>query len=451
MKKNKFLIFYTILASAVIAFAIGFLAFNLISEYNHGYERTKRRFEHLTNSIKKVNEGDYDTRRAHDIELEKAIGALSDFSFLEITEDGKTTYIYPDENAKSTSDSKLIKHYYNYFDLPQTSIYITADLYLLRPVSIYYYSKISFLIILITTIITLILVVYFNIQDSKNTSNVVEIDNTEEISEDSDIEDVSDEFADESPDSIFEAAEDYTSVSTNTEEDSSSIFDEALKSIEASEKEESPSNETVTVNNEESISAEDSEVANNEEIELPYKEFEPAKLQTLPEEASDPSGLFSPVTGLGWENYLMTRLDNELNRAIGSEFDLALFIFKIPGLVRENEKVKAVCDYLVSMFQFKDLLFEYKNDSIVAIKVNMPLENALSWADKLYVDIKNIIGASNNCYIGITTRTIRMVSSERLLKEADEALIHAQEDPENPIIAFRANAEKYRQFLENTN
>ena len=42
-----------------------------------------------------------------------------------------------------------------------------------------------------------------------------------------------------------------------------------------------------------------------------------------------------------------------------------------------------------------------------------------------------------------------MMSAERLLKETDEALIHAQEDDDCQIIAFRADAIKYRQFMEN--
>ena len=49
---------------------------------------------------------------------------------------------------------------------------------------------------------------------------------------------------------------------------------------------------------------------------------------------------------------------------------------------------------------------------------------------------------------GVTTRGIRMVSGERLLKEADEAVKHAAEDPKCPVVGFRADAVKYRKFLE---
>ena len=53
------------------------------------------------------------------------------------------------------------------------------------------------------------------------------------------------------------------------------------------------------------------------------------------------------------------------------------------------------------------------------------------------------------CYIGVSTRSIRMISAERIITEAYEALKHAHEDEENPIIGFRVNAEKYMEMMKN--
>ena len=41
-----------------------------------------------------------------------------------------------------------------------------------------------------------------------------------------------------------------------------------------------------------------------------------------------------------------------------------------------------------------------------------------------------------------------MVTGERLLKEADEAVKHAAEDVKCPVVGFRADAIKYRKFIE---
>ena len=162
---------------------------------------------------------------------------------------------------------------------------------------------------------------------------------------------------------------------------------------------------------------------------------------------SNPSGLFNPVTGLGWESYLDTRLENEINRAISSEIDISVFIINIPNLERESEESKKVSEYLSLQFQFKDLLFEYKNDCIVAIKISMNLDEALNFADKIHADISQIL-EQKQCYIGISTRSIRIVSGERLFNEALAAVEHAKNEEDSPIIAFRVDVEKYRQFLE---
>ena len=119
----------------------------------------------------------------------------------------------------------------------------------------------------------------------------------------------------------------------------------------------------------------------------------------------------------------------------------------MPNLERECEESKKISECLSVQFQFKDLLFEYRNDCIVAIKISMNLDDALNFADKIHAEIMQIIN-QKECYIGISTRSIRIVSSERLLNEAWAALEHAKQEEDSPIIAFRVDADKYRQFLE---
>ena len=176
-----------------------------------------------------------------------------------------------------------------------------------------------------------------------------------------------------------------------------------------------------------------------EPAKLPVDEIKPAKT------ADNPSGLFDPATGIGWESYLLTRLNNEIERATASEIDISLFVIKVPDISMTSEVYKNICNYLAIQFQFKDLLFEYKNDSIVAIKISMNVDEALSLAEKLYTDICNIIDGKN-CRIGITSRSIRMVTGERLLLEAEQSIEHS--DASSPIIAFRVDSEKYRQLME---
>ena len=49
--------------------------------------------------------------------------------------------------------------------------------------------------------------------------------------------------------------------------------------------------------------------------------------------------------------------------------------------------------------------------------------------------------------MGVSTRSMRLISGIRLVKEAMEAVNKALEELELPIVAFKVNPERYRQFL----
>lgn len=187
------------------------------------------------------------------------------------------------------------------------------------------------------------------------------------------------------------------------------------------------------------------QLENDEVLPLPSDEIKPMNIEV---ENNSPAGLFSPVTGFGWESYLNTRLDNELNRATASESDLSLFIIKIKEVSRESDITKKICGYLTTQFQFKDMIFEFREDSYVALKIGTSIDDAISFANKLLLDIDNILNGFGKCYIGISTRSVRMVNAERLVNEAEQALKHAEQEADSPIIAFRVDADKYRKFLE---
>lgn len=287
----------------------------------------------------------------------------------------------------------------------------------------------SFFIILFATILTFIILFFsyksYNTKkvDSKNSNENDEIEEDEEIIEQEQIEE-DDSIEIDNPEI------EIINESTSDEESEIVIAEETFEN-----------NQNIEDDEEEKICAEET---NKVEVVLPSEEIKPIQ--------SDSSvHIFSPKTGFCFESYLESRLDNELNRAIASEFDLSLFVFRIPSIQLDynNETLQKVCKYLTTEFQFKDLLFEYDEDCLIGIKNNMNLDTALTFADKLYSDITEIVKENDlKCYIGISTRTVRIITGKRLLTEATEALKHALEDENNPIIAFRANAEKYRKMMQ---
>ena len=408
--KKSITIIYSVLASLVLIFAIAFFAVNIYNENAHGELRTEVRFEKVASGVKAALEKSNITASEKTRQIENTIGDTKDFAYIKIMADNKVIYLFPqDFESESNINSRFIISKDRNFNANGSRVNISCGLYSLRPGTIFEYAKISFFIILIITLLTIILIIYNNHFDKGSAKKTYKSKNPKK------------EF-------IYKITE---------EDEGFNEDDEPEKDVDSEEEYVSTSDEII-----------EEEPVETKKEELPVHDFEPVEIQKEAKPVSE-NGLFSADTGLGWESYLMTRLDNELNRATASELDLALFVIKIDGIGRKNPVMKKICEYLTVEFQFKDLLFEYKDDSICGIKISMDIDNAVSFAEKLVAEIKNIAEEENPTVLtGVTTRGIRMVSGERLLKEADEAVKHAAEDTANPVVGFRADAVKYRKFLE---
>ena len=430
--KKTFTIIYSVLVSLILIFAITFFAVNIYNENAHGDLRTQVRFEKIVNGVKTAFEKNNISNSEKIRMIENTIGDTKDFSFITISLDGKSFYVYPEgfESFEENS-SKLVIIYNRTINANGSKIIITSGLYSLRPSTIFEYAKISFFIILIVSLLTLILIIYNNhFGKDKNEKVYTKAKTKKQIEETEEIEY-------EEDDENFEEASDDDGIDENDVLEETDSAEETNIVVDNVVVEEKTTEEEKLVEEKESIPE-----------ELPVKDFEPVEIKQEEKSVSE-NGLFSPDTGLGWESYLMTRLENELNRATASELDLALFIIKLDGIGRKNPVMKKICDYLTVEFQFKDLLFEYKDDSICGIKISMNIDSAITFAEKLINEIKKIAGDEiQTVSVGITTRGIRMVTSERLIKEADEAVKHSMEDPSSPVVGFRADAVKYRKFLE---
>ena len=476
--KNKFIILYTVFASAIFAFAIAFFGVNIYKEYSQGQARANQRYNTLITDIKAYNSIDKNISETSLSNIKSVLKDFNDFSFIQIKLNDSEILKYPKDVSAELTVSNLTKTFSSNFNTQNGQFEILCNLYLLRPSSIYYYAKISFIIILIVTLITIILIFYINSQEKQFSAKVSSEADAELLNEnDFDSKLQLDENLSGSSSEVESSSIQQNSVNSidldidlsSESEQNKNSFEEDSEQISDLEKNTEIDTEIQQTDSEDDkLNPEDKKIEDsqteNEEKKIPaslpdyespviiessdVKENNDAENAPASDSSeSNPSGLFNPVTGLGWESYLDTRLENEINRAISSEIDISVFIINIPNLERESEESKKVSEYLSLQFQFKDLLFEYKNDCIVAIKISMNLDDALNFADKIHAEIMQIIN-QKECYIGISTRSIRIVSSERLLNEAWAALEHAKQEEDSPIIAFRVDADKYRQFLE---
>jgi len=437
--KKKFISAYCFFVSIIFIFSIGIFAFNIFNEYIHGETRADKRFEYLCLSVKQLSVKKAIGSQEFYNQMENIIGSYEDFAAFKISYKNDLLISYPQINIEEIAASKFIKDYTQSFSAADGTFNIQAKLYILRPSDIGKYARISFLIILVVTIITILLIIVL----AATEKNAFEED-AFDLEEDKSKINFKNEL--ESPEQILSSMQKNPEVEAEEKKEEENPIKEEKFPLEENKESIQTNDKVININiNLDQNSKKSEESAEKEEVKLPVEDVKPMEIKK-----ENPKGLFSPTTGLGWESYFKTRLENELNRAISSEIDLALFIIKIPGISRGNVVIKEIADYLITQFQFKDLLFEYKDDSIAAIKIGTNTDQALTLAETIAEDINKLLqDYPTKAFIGISTRTIRMMSAERLLKEADEALMHAQEEEDSPIIAFRADAVKYQKFLEN--
>jgi hypothetical protein len=167
-------------------------------------------------------------------------------------------------------------------------------------------------------------------------------------------------------------------------------------------------------------------------------------------ESTDPKGLYSSRSGLGWENYTRDRLNSELHRCSSAENDLTLLLMEFTD-ISEEKTYRQAAEETVSFFTSRDLIFEHGEKGVTVILPGTGFEAAFALSEKFYQRIINrfpqsYMPAYGLC-IGLSSRSGRLLNTERLMFEAGEALKKAKSDSKTSIIAFKSDPEKYRAFI----
>lgn len=145
---------------------------------------------------------------------------------------------------------------------------------------------------------------------------------------------------------------------------------------------------------------------------------------------------------------LTIALENELVDAIANGQDLAALIIQLHGVTADSTPVTQLKKLLTDRLGRQGIIGEH-NAALALIIKNTTLDTAIAFAQSLNNAISVILqrsGQSARTAIGISARAFRMINADRLLTEAEQAALHA--DDENPVIAFRANPEKYKEYLQ---
>jgi diguanylate cyclase (GGDEF)-like protein len=162
--------------------------------------------------------------------------------------------------------------------------------------------------------------------------------------------------------------------------------------------------------------------------------------------------LFSPNTGLGWEDHLGERLKLEINRTASFNQDMVFALIAIDNFTTLDNSFnvyKNVAKIILSSFPFQDLAFEFGQDGYAIIlpdhDINQGIKDLETFQRKIVTT--DVGGRSVTVTIGASSRAGRLLDENTLMQETRKALKKAQEEGSNRIIAFRADADKYRKMI----
>ncbi len=157
--------------------------------------------------------------------------------------------------------------------------------------------------------------------------------------------------------------------------------------------------------------------------------------------ASSPASPYSPRSGLGWQSFLADRLGSELLRCASLELECSFLLInpdsQRPGAEAYPQAAARVQDY----FGFKDISFEFGEEDFAVILPGKSLEEAFSAAKEFAA------GRLPGARIGISSRSGRILAASTILEEASAALEKAQADPTAPIVGFRADPARYKNYV----
>jgi len=169
-------------------------------------------------------------------------------------------------------------------------------------------------------------------------------------------------------------------------------------------------------------------------------------------EDKNPLGLYTPRGNIGWESYTLERLNSELHRCASSEQDLTLLAMGFRNDENMSDTLyRQFTDEAAAYFAMRDLIFEKGGNGISVIIPSVDLEYGIARAEEFRGRITAALPETfdRTLCIGLSSRSGRLIEAERMILEASTALKKATADPVSPIIAFKSDPEKYREFLKN--
>jgi hypothetical protein len=446
------------ITKALFAFIVGLFVIAVIvfgalvaAQYHWGQKNARRDFKIVLNSAASVFERNESDPAAIKLGMENVFAAHENLAAITIRIDNTPVFaqqaslgfisLSANNEPIITAAAPMLLTLSAVFTAVDGKPALTsAAFYILKPKAVYNAARVSFLIILAATVIAILFVLVSQFSPG------VERVSTEAAKDESSNAENAD---------AKESHQAANAPPTQKAAESKEIAADAEKLLDAKEtlaaREFTP---IASSADESSLERIGSAGQVNSEAEAPEQGASPSRIITdISAQQKNPNNI-SPTTGFTWGAFLETRLEAELERATELELDVALFIILLPNLAVPSSPATEIFKLITHQFRFSDYIFEYKAYGIAAIVLNSTIDDSIKQAERLYVKLTELAASESlelQFGIGVSNRTFRIISAERLIGEADEAAHRALESPETPIVALKIDPAKYREFLSKAN
>lgn len=493
MKKNSKNFLFGLAIVAIYLITVVALSLSLFAEFRSGPSRVEFRFTELVRETYRNLKNNKTKTDSFNSSFLKSLGDTGDLAGIQLLENGKVILSYPASVSSSVEfKSPLIETKSTVLKVSEgCDLTLTAAMYLVTPKSL---SSKFFIALFVTLLAIMCCIFYLAIYISAEKKSKPEVKIVEDEGDGNPEDFFSDELfiedskkiendlnnTEESPDSPQETVDVFdgsvedaieNSVAEDDEKDSLSGDDSFVEDDEidyemdmsslpiasniTQEEYQALTKDLIPENNFEEpvvLEIEKKELTEDQKVLKPLPVLESKKESDVPATVKRgvPEGLFSPVTGFGWEEYLLPRLDSELMRCASSDQDLALISIDIKDVDWSSESGVEICKLISDTFKFRDMIFEYRETGCIGIVLGLDSDGAVAKFENLHTDIISVLAQKKDYHIvsiGIANRNMRLISGSRLAEESKQALSRAMVDKESPIVAFRANPEKYRNFI----
>lgn len=422
MKHNGITLF-SILVLLVFAGSI-FYFFNTIRiDYKNGLPRAEKIFEEISSQAEKNPE-----------QLKKEMFSSEEtVHSAKYTKNNRILIAYPDEQTSSqVSTTKLVKIFSKTIVEQENTYELKLALYILRPAVIYNAARQSFIIILGATLATIGVLIFISVKSKKGVPAETE---TEESTLDENPQEIEIEEENTGIQDAENAAEDDCAQENIPEPEETEIPEDFSDSNSEQENESSSEEPEIELPDSDSgfdsdsVETENQDSGNENDSEAYYNEHK------IMQEAQN------SVEG---EASLNERINFELTKAASNGQDFSVLLIEI----KDSEKFADIKKFLDDNYG-KENIFNYKPQILALLKENTNIDDAEDKAALIENNIKAFF-EEQNLAIGISSRSLRTITADRILSEAEEALNHANSDPDSKIVGFHVDLEKYREFVENS-